>query len=152
MTKFIDQSTVLHNILDWNIIANCLYNKNIDLISREEWIENEKFILSKRLILMQSLDLAELNTDHWILKLIRSQNIGGDQKHFQIIFQPIDILLNISDSGHTKLNSRLNNQEWQQMQNLAITYTASGNYDKLKIVSKRLSEIVKESDLNLKTN
>ena len=141
MTSVLNNNLYLPNQVDWNMVANCIYNQETVQCSKEEWIESEKDAMQNRLNLMRDLNLEEFKTNYWHFK--RSVAGSDNAEIIYIVFSPIDITLKINSKSIAKIEPQ-SNLELQYLQALAIEYTNIKNYNKLKIVTKRLSHIIAE--------
>ena len=141
MTSVLNNNLYLPNQIDWNMVANCIYNQQSDHVTKEEWIESEKDAMQNRLNLMRDLNLEEFKTNYWHFK--RSFAGSDNAEIIYIVFSPIEITLKINSKSIAKIEPQ-SNLELQYLQALAIEYTNIKNYNKLKIVTKRLSHIIGE--------
>jgi len=141
MTSVLNNNLYLPNQVDWNIVANCIYNQETVQCSKEKWIESEKDAMQNRLNLMQDLNLEEFKTNYWHFK--RSVAGSDNAEIINIVFSPIDITLKINSKSIAKIEPQ-SDLELQCLQALAIEYNNIKNYNKLKIVTKRLSHIIGE--------
>jgi len=141
MTSVLKNNLYLPNQIDWNMVANCIYNQETVQCSKEEWIESEKNAMQNRLNLMRDLNLEEFKTNYWHFK--RSVAGSDNAEIIYIVFSPIDITLKINSKSIAKIEPQ-SDLELQCLQALAIEYNDIKNYNKLKIVTKRLSHIIEE--------
>jgi len=141
MTSVLKNNLYLPNQVDWNMVANCIYNQQTVQGSKEKWIESEKDAMQNRLNLMRDLNLEEFKTNYWHFK--RSVAGSDNAEIIYIVFSPIDITLTINSKSIAKIEPQ-SDLELQCLHALANEYNNIKNYNKLKIVTKRLSHIIGE--------
>ena len=133
------QSINISSQINWGIVANCLAIYHTTEEDRKNWQLNEQNEMEKRLQLMIDLQLVEFKTTYWHF-FIPSESPKNNLS-FRIVFTPIDVILSANEKSTGFIESS-KDTEWQTLKQLALNYVKEGNLPKLKIVTKRLSEII----------
>lgn len=133
------QSAKLSTQINWQLVASCLAAQPKALEERNKWILQEQAEMEKRLQLMKDLQLVEFKTQYW--HFYRLPSSSANQLSFRIVFMPIEVILseNEDSTGIIKMSEDI---ERHTLQRLALNYASEGNLSKLKIVTKRLTEII----------
>lgn len=129
--------------IHWDLVGNCLFPNEKGELKREQWKEQEKRILRRRIQLMVETNLKELRCDHWLLQMKRKMEDEKDLE-LRIVFIPFDLTFRLEKGNTFQRDSYEKNMEWKSLHGLLYQYMDQEEFEICEKIKRRMLEIVEE--------
>ncbi len=137
MKKKSDYHISLLNGVDWTLVANCLYQTENQKLNREQWIEKEQQIMSKRIKLIIDVGITELRCENWLFTF-NMVNFEKNEFYFRMMFIPLDNTINVHNRFIIQDLTYEKNVEWKTLHELLGISSKKEEFEKCQLIKNRI--------------
>jgi hypothetical protein len=125
------------NSIDWQKVAEFMFGKDHPQI--QTWIDKQKGSMTKRLLLIQKLEIPMLICDIWEIKYKATP-----APIFEIKFIPLELVAKTNSKSTHVEQKKIDEREWKYLHQLLQTYSEKQEYEKCHLLKVRLQEMIEE--------